>query len=58
MIADRRRSDEVPEADSLEQTQAVDEEPRPSHPSRAHDAPEADAIEQAQEVPLDDSDER
>jgi hypothetical protein len=51
-------SDEVPEADAIEQAQPVtDDGDRSSEPHIDDEVPEADAIEQAQTVPVDDDDE-
>jgi hypothetical protein len=45
---------EVPEADAIEQAQAVGEVVEPDRPHLGIDVPEADALEQAQPVDLDD----
>jgi hypothetical protein len=55
---------EVPEADALEQAQAVAPEAGEAAPGpgskkhRAFEVPEADALDQDREVPLDDDDRR
>jgi hypothetical protein len=53
---------EVPEADALEQAQAVAPEPHEPPPvprkRAAFEVPEADALDQDREVPLDDDDRR
>jgi len=46
----------VPEADALEQQQAVVDEPEPDPELDDPEAPEADALEQGEPVPFDEDD--
>jgi hypothetical protein len=57
--AESRRSEDVPEADALEQERswADSDDDESVNPSVGIDVPEADALEQARSVPLDDEEE-
>jgi hypothetical protein len=57
-VAGAEHTDEVPEADALEQAFPVGETERWSQPDTGIEVPEADAVEQAIEVAFDEDEAR